>query len=441
MKLRRVAFGSIFFFLLLVVTCVGLEIGGRVFVAIQGRQLHDEQLARLEAFTVDKLMQRVAAPKFALNLLWGFGHAHGFGPLDYFEDTGAPYNYPLSKEEFVKRVGDITANNFGFEADRDYPADLPSDAYVVGLFGGSVAEFLYAVAREDLQQELSRALGRKVVVLNFALSAAKQPQQLDILTFFMALGQRFDLVLNLDGINEAWHPALNAQADISAGFPVYSIISPVLPEISVKASEYVVQAQRLVDLLGLLQSVVRWNHATVNSRFVDLVATTVFGSEEQRLHKRLMMITYEGRPKMRPRTVTLPRFSRLFDTDDPVEQGLRIWMESARMMAQVAHGRGAEYIEFIQPSPHVTKKEFTKEERAVGLPAKDELMSRGYARLLAKIDDLRSAGIKIHSLADLFEETREPVYVDNCCHVNVLGNRMMVDAIVARLRTELASRQ
>lgn len=88
----------------------------------------------------------------------------------------------------------------------DYPYVAKSDEYVVGVFGGSVAHSFALQARLQFEWLLSEryAGGRKVVLLNFAIGGHKQPQQLTTLSYFAAIGQKFDMVLNLDGFNEAW---------------------------------------------------------------------------------------------------------------------------------------------------------------------------------------------------------------------------------------------
>jgi hypothetical protein len=45
----------------------------------------------------------------------------------------------------------------------------------------------------------------------------------------------------------------------------------------------------------------------------------------------------------------------------------------------------------------------------------------------------------MHSLTDIFENVPGPIYVDNCCHFNFLGNRLMADAVIARLGAELGN--
>src|SRR5215210_4234344 len=232
----------VFILVLLLVTVAGLEIGARVFIALQGRHRFNERLATIDQAIAHTKVVRAHIPAFASNPYWGYGHAKGISSLAYFRSSGSAYHYPLSEQEFARLVGNVTANNWGFWADRDYPSNVP-DAYVIGIFGGSVANFFYAMMRKELERGLSATLGRKVVVLNFAVGGAKQPQQVQILTFFGSIGQKLDLVLNIDGLNEVSMSARNAQADVATVLPFYSLLAQLRQDqqAALQIAEYTAQ--------------------------------------------------------------------------------------------------------------------------------------------------------------------------------------------------------
>jgi hypothetical protein len=438
MNSRRLAIRLVFACLLVAATLACLEIGARIFLAIQGREQHDKALARLESFAADQAKLRSSVPIFSLNVFWGYGHTQGYSSQDYFNSLNAPYDYPLSKEEFAQRVAGLPANNWGFQADRDYPV-AERDAYVVGIFGGSVANFFYATMRHDLERGLSRIVGRRVVVLNFALGAAKQPQQLQILTFFGAVGQRLDLVLNIDGLNEVTVPPRNAQSDVAVPLPLYGVLGLVLwpRRFAGSISDYFAEAERTAATAAFLQASVRWNARVLHARAVEVVAVAVFSTAERRLADKLAATVAGNRSQSESELTHLPGYSRLFGTDDPVEQGILVWMNATRTMANVARGMGAEYVEFLQPSQYVTRKNFGDEERAIAFDQFNEELARGYPRLLQRVEDIQREGVKVYPLTGIFDDTREPVFVDGCCHFNMLGNRLMAEAILARLRAEL----
>ena len=107
------------------------------------------------------------------------------------------------------------ANNRGFhnlfsdknDACCDYPYVPDKGEIVMGVFGGSVGSGFALSAQIsgtfDKLGNLPEWRGKKVRVLNFALPGFKQPQQLMTLAYFLNMGQHFDIIVNIDGFNEA----------------------------------------------------------------------------------------------------------------------------------------------------------------------------------------------------------------------------------------------
>jgi hypothetical protein len=310
------------------VTAAGLEIGARIFIAVQGREEYEERLTKIDKEVERIRLVRSFTPIYSSNPYWGYGFAKGFSSLDYFRSLGGSYHYPLSEEEFAQRVDGLPPNNWGFQADRDYPYIRP-DAYMVGIFGGSVANFFYAMMRADLERELSVLLHRNVVILNFALGAGKQPQQVQILTFFSTIGQKLDLVLNIDCFNELTLPVRNARANVATAIPLYDIIGPLRPDQRVASQivEYTERSRNLGAFVETIQRIVRWNHGTLGSRFLHLSAVTASIFAERGLSALRLELMRSGSGSV---SAIIPPFSELLGSDAPAEQGIRIgWNRAA----------------------------------------------------------------------------------------------------------------
>ncbi len=111
------------------------------------------------------------------------------------------------------------ANLFGFFSEIHDYREVDREDFVVGIFGGSVANNLVNVGGAALTEALearSPAWKGRVEILNLASGGYKQPHQIFVLTEMILLGVPFDLVINLDGFNEValggsdsrsgWHP-------------------------------------------------------------------------------------------------------------------------------------------------------------------------------------------------------------------------------------------
>src|SRR5262249_5562266 len=89
-----------------------------------------------------------------------------------------------------------------------YPTRRRHDkALLVGIFGGSLANATALL--EQRNGWLSRSLtaipayaSREPIILNFAIAGHKQPQPNQILAYFTAVSQPFDIVINIDGFND-----------------------------------------------------------------------------------------------------------------------------------------------------------------------------------------------------------------------------------------------
>jgi len=106
---------------------------------------------------------------------------------------------------FAYRPDESTpTNSFGFFGPSPVMTPRPGHA-VAGLFGGSVALGLCMNPDHGtklIAEAIARSAffhGKTIDVVCLAVDGYKQPQQLLALTYLLALGVRFDVVINLDG--------------------------------------------------------------------------------------------------------------------------------------------------------------------------------------------------------------------------------------------------
>ena len=101
---------------------------------------------------------------------------------------------------------------------------------MVGIFGGSVAQWFALQGARPLIATLQASPGlrsRSILVLNFANGGYKQPQQLLFLNYLLAIGQRLDYVVNIDGFNEVAIAAVNVAGGISVAMPSVQHMAPL----------------------------------------------------------------------------------------------------------------------------------------------------------------------------------------------------------------------
>jgi hypothetical protein len=126
----------------------------------------------------------------------------------------------------------LRANNHGFFSGFDYPYNKAgSRDFVIGIFSGSVAQWFALQGSERLVNELGENPAfrdRDIVVLDFSQGGFKQPQQVQTLSYFLAIGQEFDLVVNIDGFNEIALSHINHKSNIGTSMPSAQHLLPVL---------------------------------------------------------------------------------------------------------------------------------------------------------------------------------------------------------------------
>jgi hypothetical protein len=115
-------------------------------------------------------------------------------------------------------------HDFGFLGAQD-PFFDDSDAFVVAITGGSVAQNLWKSSAEELaalMRSLPEVEGRPVRVICLAIFGYKQPQQLAGLSYFLAIGGRIDVLVNIDGFNEIANVFVCRRAVVSL-FPHHGV--------------------------------------------------------------------------------------------------------------------------------------------------------------------------------------------------------------------------
>ena len=163
------------------------------------------------------------------------GRLTGDGLHPYFGPThrqGYPFDIPEPLREGESTPARVPTNNFGFASSRDYPfVKSSSNQVVLGMFGGSVGAWFCHVGSHRLLEDLKANeyfKSREIVPLCFSHEGYKQPQQLLVLSYFLSIGQTFDLVVNIDGFNEVALSSFNNQRGLDISMPSAMHLDPLV---------------------------------------------------------------------------------------------------------------------------------------------------------------------------------------------------------------------
>ena len=352
------------------------------------------------------------------------------------------FGYVLKQGAFTNEKLKLKVNKHGFFSLYEYPfIKTNKKQFIIGVFGGSVAnnfavdEYKNQILSKKLQSYPEFA-DREIVVLNFGNGGYKQPQQLLILNYFLALGQELDLVLNIDGFNEVALSNLNNKAQIELGMPSVQHIQPltnlasnVSPEVMsaiVQINDNKKQLKAGIDKLQTCQLALC--HAVTSLRVKQLV-----NNYQQAIVKYDAEVKKSNADTANSSIVYIPKADSVLPDRAAFDKMASLWYESSIGMNQILSSRKIKYFHFIQPNQYYpTKRAFTAKEKEIAINKESpyiEGVKKGYPVLLSKVDDLQKARVNVFSAVNILDNTKETVYKDACCHYNSVGEEVLANYI------------
>ena len=403
---------------LVVLACELIGLVGLVIVdgKLNFASVHDDQRERAAGF------ERNAPPPLEEVL-----HPHLGWVLNADSQGGAE----VAKTRFP-------VNQLGFLDQGDPLARRSDDRLRVAIIGGSVAWYFSMHGREQLARRLGQGpdfRDRHIDVLSLALSGYKQPQQLMTLAWVLSLGGEYDIVVNIDGFNEVvLHPAENHPKQVHVAYPRgWHERVRELPRSEIVHTLYRHASFRINRR--------RWANWFVDqplqySPMLNFLWRTRDNWFRQQLDHDLGIITSQWLNQAEVYMHTGPDNS-YDDPDTMYDQMVTLWQRSSQQLERLCHANGIRYLHVLQPNQYVEgSKPMSKTERKVAFEPKHKYRSGvidGYPRLQAAGRQLTDAGVDFLDLTMVFARTPEAIYIDDCCHYNQLGNRMLADAIADRL--------
>lgn len=322
---------------------------------------------------------------------------------------------------------------------KHFREDARPDDFEVLLLGGSVAAYLGVSDGDAFRaafQDRPELRGRRVVFLNGAHAAHKQPQQVTRVAVLLAFGYRPDLVLALDGFNESALAVDNALGGLNPLWPSAPVWGAVVTNSALVSPERMEVLVGIWDLRERTQSLVNQclrfglDSSALGSKYVFSRLETL-SRQRNDLQGQLQALgavdpdararRQAGGPDFEPETGAVLQFS---------VQG---WRESSRSLRALCDSRGIPYVHFMQPALFDTgSKPMSPEESQIQNPRESWLVGArdGYPMLRAAAAELAAGGEHFVDASRVFAEVHETLYVDPC-HVNLHGNQLLREFMLA----------
>jgi hypothetical protein len=365
-----------------------------------------------------------------------------FGPV---HRSGIPVEIPASMQDLAPgtprtdQPAGFATNNFGFATPHDFPYVKKSEQeFVIGVFGGSVGVWFCQLGMPRFVQVLSQRpffRGRTIVTLCLSHEGYKQPQQAVLLTYFLSIGQRFDLVINLDGFNEVALSRLNQERGFDLSMPsamhlegLRTLIDggTMTPDKLRSLAALDSDRQRLNALTD------RLNRARLAAVYVVLeryyrVVEARYQAEQARFAALPAASTGSSALHVTPPLANEPP-ERLF------ENVARMWVRTSALMQDAVARQGATYVHVLQPNQYATARRFSEAEAKTALNPASPFKpgaEQGYPALVAAVNALPSTSDRPHifDATRVFDAEPAPVYVDDCCHYTRKGNELLADFV------------
>lgn len=366
-----------------------------------------------------------------------------FGPT---HRPGIPFDLPESLAPAGSKgaagAPRAATNNFGFTAPFDYPyTKADSRQFVIGIFGGSVGAWFCQVGTPRLADALRRHpyfAGRDIVPVCLSHEGYKQPQQLLVLSYFLAIGQVFDLVVNIDGFNEVALGSVNVARGMDASMPSAMHMAPLID----LASQQALTPEKLTLLAAITADRTRLDRLALTLNTTRLASVYVATERYRQFVERRYDATRVAYDRLPPAGLD----ASVIRVTPPVETRTgpalfadiaAAWMRASRLMHDSLRARGVPYVHVLQPNQYYTRRAFTADEARVALNPASPFKAgaeQGYPALVqaAMSDALRGVGLNVADATGLFDAELAPVYIDDCCHYTRRGYELLADLIAAR---------
>ena len=368
------------------------------------------------------------------------------------------FGYVLKQGSFANEELGIRVNNYGLVSMYDYPfVKSNKNQFIIGVFGGSVAnDFAVnsisngSIGDQGFIQNLKQIpqlKEKEIIILCFASGGYKQPQQLLMLNYFISIGQEFDLVINIDGFNEVALSHQNNQKRIDLSLPSIQHILPLTQlasdDLSVMAA--IVQISELKNNLSTgikklesckLAFCHGWRSLQVKG-LLNRYQTEIIKYDEQ-------IARNSSKIDRSNSLVYLNKMSEVLEDKVAFEKVAKNWYESSLTMSQILADRNILYFHFVQPNQyHPTERIYSPEEKIFIIEDHSYAVGvrKGYPVLLSKINSLQEAKVNIFNTVNIFDEEKEIVYRDACCHYNMVGQTILERYVANSIKTIMEKKE
>jgi hypothetical protein len=330
---------------------------------------------------------------------------------------------------------DYDVTPYGY-ADKISPIQVRApDRVIVGIMGGSVAWSFHMHGTGRLRDRLRADpayAGKEIVFVNLAVSGYKQPQQLMTLNYMLVLGAQFDIIVNIDGFNEAvLYEAENSARHVFPAFPRswHTRVEVTGPKVARYVGQLEYQVERRLDMARGF-SRIPWRYSPL--------CNVLWGIADGRAEMRIYAIQDEYRKSSYGGSnyVVEGPGGTFATRKDLYRHLVSLWKNSSIQLDKLCAANGIRYFHFLQPNLFVPdSKPLTAPERHMATYRDDMYrpgVREGYPLMIEEGRDLKAHHERFTDLTQMFATHPESIYGD-ICHLNRAGNHVLADRVAGAI--------
>jgi len=344
--------------------------------------------------------------------------------LGYVLRKGRTGEY-FSKKWVVNNSGfhNLTINNTDY-----YPYYPKQDEIIVGIFGGSVAAglALFSQGNNLLKEKIKDSFpiyeNKKIKILNFSLPGFKQPQQLLTLIYFLQNNQHFDIIINLDGFNEAVTGFKNFEDTLDLSMPANQLWSKFGNSNLRVDQDMKVHLKRFLELK---------NHHIQKSLKKHNIAILYYINKLKILYNSQRIKTLNSYINLPEKKILFPKsfLQEKVNSDNLYEKISSLWFYGSKLMNDICNLNNIKYFHFLQPNQWLA----INSEIFIPFDANHQYkwvkkpVDEGYKKFVSNEFFFKENNIIFKDLTFIFDgKINQQIYSDDCCHLTQKGNEILI---------------
>ena len=342
----------------------------------------------------------------------------------------------LSTKTYFKK-GICEINSHGFVGTPPFPKNTNKSLNVI-ILGGSVAQQFSCLGAEKLKNDLSKIKKfkkSKINIINLGIGAYHQPQQLMALNYYLAHGGEFDILINIDGLNEAF--IMDELIFKNKIYPAY----PFSWDIHMGG----LSRKQLTNIgkINFYQTIRSKLLAFTQKNNYSMTLNNLWFFSDKILRKEVLNLKNESKFRNKDYDFAFngPEINQI-NIENFI---LKMWNNSSTQLFKIAKINNAKYFHILQPTLHrKNSKVLTNNEKKMlqiqlkETPTFVKSISHLYPIMIKSMksgkEDFKN---NFFNASNIFRNNKDDIYVDGAGHINKKGNEILISFIINKIKEQI----